>query len=82
MSTLERLQEWYLSQCNGDWEHSCGVTIESLDNPGWRVRIDLESTPLDGRTFQSVAIGSEEENHDANGAAIGPWMMCEVADHQ
>lgn len=41
---LEWLIEWYKSQCNGDWEHLYGITIESLDNPGWSVSIDLVET--------------------------------------
>ena len=31
---LEWLMNWYESNCDGDWEHSYGVKIESLDNPG------------------------------------------------
>ena len=41
---LERLQRWYLYRCDGDWEHSFGITIETLDNPGWMVTIDLQDT--------------------------------------
>ena len=43
---LKQLQQWYLANCNGDWEHSYGVTIETLDNPGWSVEIDLAGTRL------------------------------------
>ena len=43
-SALDRLQRWYLRECNGDWEHSFGVQIETLDNPGWRVTVDLAET--------------------------------------
>ncbi len=43
---LAELQRWYLAQCNDDWEHSYGVTIETLDNPGWSVHIDLADTAL------------------------------------
>jgi hypothetical protein len=31
---FEWLQEWYAGRCNGDWEHSFGVSTDSLDNPG------------------------------------------------
>jgi len=41
---IHLLQQWYLEECNGDWEHSFGVHIETLDNPGWLVTIDLEET--------------------------------------
>jgi Immunity protein 53 len=44
--TFSLLQAWYLSQCDGDWEHSYGVKIETLDNPGWIVTIDLNETVL------------------------------------
>jgi hypothetical protein len=39
MNELRQIQDWYKSQCNGEWEHSCGLSIETLDNPGWRVQI-------------------------------------------
>jgi hypothetical protein len=44
-TVLGRLQEWYRSRCDGDWEHSYGVKVETLDNPGWLVTVDLEDTP-------------------------------------
>ncbi|MFJ1936875.1 immunity 53 family protein [Kitasatospora sp. NPDC088160] len=44
---LTWLQAWYADQCNEDWEHEWGVKIETLDNPGWSVSIDLEETDLE-----------------------------------
>jgi hypothetical protein len=41
-NNLTWLMEWYAEQCNGDWEHSYGIKIETLDNPGWSVTIDIE----------------------------------------
>lgn len=41
---LERVQTWYEQQCDGDWEHSFGLNIETLDNPGWWVTVDLRET--------------------------------------
>jgi hypothetical protein len=46
-TALERLVSWYASYCDGDWEHSYGVKIETLDNPGWIVKIDLADTELE-----------------------------------
>lgn len=40
---LTIIDNWLKSQSNGDWEHHNGVTIESTDNPGWMMRIDLPS---------------------------------------
>ena len=44
MNTMQDLQKWYLAQCNGHWEHAYGIKIETLDNPGWAVTIDLAET--------------------------------------
>lgn len=45
MTNLLWLQNWYAAQTNGDWEHEFGVQIETLDNPGWYLAIDLAGTP-------------------------------------
>jgi len=42
--TLSSLERWYGSQCDGNWEHSYGIHIDTLDNPGWDIRIDLRDT--------------------------------------
>lgn len=60
--SLAYVQEWYLQQCDGDWEHSFGVQIDTLDNPGWRVRIDLERTNLEGRTLSRTSEGEDEND--------------------
>ena len=43
---LEWLQNWYREKCNDDWEHSFGIKIDTIDNPGWFVVIDLNDTRL------------------------------------
>ena len=48
LSLIEWLQNWYKEQCNGEWEHVRGVTIETLGAPGWLVTVDLAGTPLEG----------------------------------
>jgi Immunity protein 53 len=68
-STIQRLQDWYVSQCNEDWEHSFGIDIGTLDNPGFTLTIDLDETELLSRSFQSVQIQRENE-HD--------WVNCMV----
>lgn len=42
------LEAWFTAQSNGDWEHDTGIRIETLDNPGWRLRVNLVGTPLHG----------------------------------
>ena len=46
--TLAFLQEWLLAQSDGDWEDDQGIVIESLDNPGWCLKIGLAGTGLAG----------------------------------
>lgn len=33
--------------CDGYWEHSYSIRIESLDNPGWHISIDLNETNIE-----------------------------------
>ena len=33
------IEKWYANNCNGDWEHSYGITIETLDNPGGKLKL-------------------------------------------
>ena len=74
MSTLGRLQAWYFEQCDGEWEHASGISVESTDNPGWWVKIQLRGTPLAGRAFTELA-----ENVDPNRFALGSrWLSCRV----
>ncbi|MFA0964299.1 immunity 53 family protein [Roseivirga sp. BDSF3-8] len=44
MKNILFIQNWFASQCDGDWEHDYGVKIETIDNPGWSVEIDLKDT--------------------------------------
>jgi Immunity protein 53 len=54
MNVISELQEWYESQCDEEWEHQFGVSIGTLDNPGWTVTIDLEGTDLAEKDFQVI----------------------------
>lgn len=46
MDVFTWLQDWYIQNCDGDWEHCYGIKIETLDNPGWCIDIDLIGTNL------------------------------------
>jgi hypothetical protein len=59
---LAELQRWYRDQCNGDWEHDNGITISTLDNPGWQVEINLDGTGLVGRTFDRVEVDRSDDD--------------------
>jgi hypothetical protein len=56
------LEGWYLSQCNGDWEHSSGITIETLDNPGWNVQVNFVGTTLEVDEYDSGLIQRTEDD--------------------
>ena len=44
MNNLIWLQDFYTSLCNGDWEHSYGFKLDTMDNPGWHWEFNLRDT--------------------------------------
>lgn len=70
---LCRLQAWYILQCNGEWEHTYGVTISTLDNPGWLLEVDLADTELASKSFGEINI--QRENDD-------DWLRCSVQNEK
>ncbi|WP_349264149.1 immunity 53 family protein [Longimicrobium sp.] len=68
INLLKALEEWYAAQVNGDWEHTFGVEISTLDNPGWSVAIDLRSTELENQPMIKVRIERTETD----------WFECRV----
>ncbi len=65
---LTWLQEWYRAHANGDWEHQHGIKIGTVDNPGWRVDVDLAETPLSAKPFSRLEIENSESD----------WIHCWV----
>lgn len=61
-SILKWLEEWYKNNCNGDWEHSHGITIETIDNPGWDLTIDLKNTSLENEKMEYVFTKINEDD--------------------
>ena len=70
MDTLRRLEAWYTAQTDGDWEHSWGVHIGTLDNPGWEVNVDLVDTDCFGVAFEAVKVDRSPTD----------WVVCRVRD--
>jgi hypothetical protein len=60
-NALKRLQVWYETNCDGDWEHGYGIDIGNTDNPGWFIKVDLADTNLKNIDFQSVKYQNEHE---------------------
>lgn len=76
MSILKEISNWYLNRCNGDWEHSCGISIQTCDNPGWWVKIDLRGTPLADRAFQPLSKHMGPHGHPTG----TDWLHCHIDD--
>ncbi len=74
---LHWLMQWYLDQCDGDWEHSFGIDIGTLDNPGWRLKIDLRNTALEDRPFTKVERGEAADDLE-EWKQTGSWWVIEV----
>lgn len=72
METIERLQNWYKENCNSQWEHQYGVSIDTLDNPGWSIIIDLSETQLLSVPFKEIKIERSDED----------WLVCRKADEK
>ena len=70
-NALAELQAWYVAQCDGEWETTYGITLQSHDGPGWRLRVDIAWTALDGKPFEPVDKRQK-----------GRWLICHVDGDQ
>jgi elongation factor P hydroxylase len=68
---IENLQKWYMINCNPTWETSFGIVLDTLDNPGWFVKINLSDTILDDHEFEPIKIDKSE--HD--------WIFCKIKEN-
>ena len=76
---LAWLVQWYLAQCDEDWEHQFGVTIDTLDNPGGSLSVDLNGTALEGAQFTPVYEGVSEDERPVQGLSGDvAWLICRV----
>jgi hypothetical protein len=65
---LDWLQGWNLRQCVGDWADRYGVPLDTLDNSGWSLGIDLAETALADRPFTPI----EEHRSESD------WIVCRL----
>lgn len=70
-TTLQRLSKWYAAQCNGTWEHDWGISIQTIDNPGWMLEVNLDGTPLHQTPFKLLKARRSETD----------WIECGIQDH-
>jgi hypothetical protein len=78
VDSVEWLQAWYHRQCNNEWEHHYGISITTLDNPGWLLKIDLAGTALEHAAMEEVG-GPPVVNHEGLEGAQ-EWLLCRVVD--
>ena len=76
MNCLRELQEWYLSQCDGDLEHGYGVEINTLDNPGWAVDINVAKVDVGSKPFTPISYGVGDDAETSG----DEWLDCKVSD--
>jgi hypothetical protein len=72
LDQIKLLERWFTAAADGDWEHSGGITISTLDNPGWSLSVALKDSQLEGRPF--VARSVERSEHD--------WCVCRIEGDQ
>ncbi|MCK9488193.1 MAG: immunity 53 family protein [Xanthomonadales bacterium] len=69
-NSLSIIQNWYADQCSGDWEHSHGIRLDTLDNPGWILTVDFIDTK-----FQDLTVPLKRTDRDGQN-----WVQYEVTE--
>jgi hypothetical protein len=72
MDNLEWLEDWYQRQCNGDWEHRHGMQLQTLENPGWHLTINLSGTSAANALPQRLSLDTP----------CGDWIVCSIGDER
>jgi hypothetical protein len=67
---LDWLQRWYRAHCNGDWEHQYRISVETVDNPGWHLTVDLAGTELQWREFTELRAKRTDQD----------WVHCRIVE--
>ncbi|MCW1915703.1 immunity 53 family protein [Luteolibacter sp. GHJ8] len=72
---FSKLVGWYKSHCDRVREHEKGIRLETLDNPGWILKINLVGTNLEGCAMAEVAEGLDDGDHL-------PWIHCYIRENE
>jgi hypothetical protein len=56
MNSIKKLESWFAQQCDGEWEHENLLKIETIDNPGWSISIDLTGIITENATNKPWAL--------------------------
>jgi hypothetical protein len=57
-----------------------GISIETLDNPGWLVRVDLTETSMQSVSMEEVGRLSDINHDGLRGRQ--DWVHCKVEDNR
>jgi hypothetical protein len=66
----EWLQQFFQSNCDGEWEHYHGCRIQSMSDPGWLLRFDLTGTEHENKRLDELA----------DPRAPIDWLKCKPVD--
>lgn len=72
-NNFDLLLEWYQGNCDGEWEHQFGFKIETLDNPGVAIHINVSGTKKEGHLFDTIEC-ENPDNPDLD------WYCCKLTD--
>ena len=70
MNYIKELQEFLNDHSDGDREHSEGIKIHTVDNPGWSISISIRQTSFQGKQLDTVDIERSESD----------WIYCKLED--
>jgi len=69
---INKIESWYNEQCKSEWAHQYGISIDTLDNPGWAVKIDLLETSYSDLHVEEFFC----ERSDSD------WIRCKIQDNK
>jgi hypothetical protein len=68
--SFDWLQRFFLSNCDGEWEHEYGCKIDTMSDPGWILKFDLTGTPFETKLLEPL----EDK------ASPTVWLKCRAED--
>ncbi|HEY3353122.1 MAG TPA: Imm53 family immunity protein [Polyangia bacterium] len=78
---LEWLQSWYANRCAelaGNEHQEVGLSIESIDNPGWWFRVPLDASQAQRLAPGVLCVEGDPPSETSLGSA--EWLLCEIRE--
>src|SRR5687768_11597382 len=70
MTDLDWLAAWFQRESSEAWLREHGVRLDSTENPGWWLRVDLAGTSLESRAHDGVLFYEGEPARDEAGQVV------------